>query len=1079
MRARWIASLVCGLALVWQGGASAQCSTADLDMNGVPDDCPPGSNYIAGSPSADFIVGTSAADCIFGFEGNDIIIAGDGDDHVCGGDGNDIIGSDSFFGGGGNDLVRGGNGDDVIFGGLGDDNLDGGAGSDALFGSSGADILSGGAGDDTLAGGSGNDSLSGGEGTDALDGGAAADWCVEEVPGTSERLTSCDTVTQASLGLFDVVRRNRGAMVTWETTTEVGAVAFRLWKVEAGRAPHFVGEVAAAPGGELNGGTYYMRDESAPSSGTVSYLLEERTVTGGSLQYGPFVRSVDGVTRNHPAGALAGRSGRIARKVPVRKLARRWAAERRPALQKKSAASPDAVELFVEDSGLVEVHADEISVALGLPLGDVEALIEQSGLDLQLEGASVPWHSVGQGTALRFVAGEPSSPFLRGHRYLLSVGAGVPMQTRKLVPASSQFPHRYVETTRLEENVFPGLTGNPDPRKDIFFWHALTGAAEVSIPVTLPSLAAASAVTLRVHVHGATEHPEQAHRIELRWNGESLGTFDLFGRTSRVVETPLDQVSAAADNELTIVQYVHGDAVPVLYVDAIEVDYLREARATGPSLRFEAGSLGTATVTGFTEETVHLYDISDPSSPVAYGEVPLVADGATYRLSFGGTNAEARFLAVGPSAIVSPTDLRPHYASNLRAMDHGADYVIVAASNLVEEAQALAELREADGYRVLLVDVDDIFWAFAGGVPDPAAIRSFLGHAWNTWATRPRYAALVGLGSFDHRDLGGLGGNWVPPMLAQTDGGLFPSDSMLGDVVGNDGVPEIAVGRLPVANGEELALVLEATRRFEADHAQMDVLIASDDSERREFAHAARLLRNALPFARTHEVDLNKETLDEARARLTALWEQSLSWLSYVGHGGLDRLGDEGLLTSADVPSLSANSNPVVLGWTCNIARFDIPGYLGLGAELVAQGASPAVFSATGWSNHYDTDKLRTTLTAAAFSDAETLGEAILRAHRAAFEAPVELHRVYALLGDPALRLRAPKVEGDSVEPGSGVEPNASRTSTGDPVAGEGAYVGPEGLGCSVGPAGAANPSFGLLVVLAGLWVAFRRGLRA
>ena len=123
------------------------CSTEDLDTNGVPDVCPSASNYIAGSPGNDSLSGTNQVDCIFGFGGDDA------------------------------DLLDGGNGNDhVLMGGAGDDTIYGGLGSDVLNGESGDDWLSGGAGTDTLHGGSG------------------IDTCVEEVPGTSERLTGCELV---------------------------------------------------------------------------------------------------------------------------------------------------------------------------------------------------------------------------------------------------------------------------------------------------------------------------------------------------------------------------------------------------------------------------------------------------------------------------------------------------------------------------------------------------------------------------------------------------------------------------------------------------------------------------------------------------------------------------------------------------------------------------------------------------------------------------------------------------------------------------------------------------------------------
>jgi hypothetical protein len=403
------------------------------------------------------------------------------------------------------------------------------------------------------------------------------------------------------------------------------------------------------------------------------------------------------------------------------------------------------------------------------------------------------------------------------------------------------------------------------------------------------------------------------------------------------------------------------------------------------------------------------------------------------------------------------------------------DYVIIAASHLLNDAQALADLREADGYRVLLVDIDDVYWEFAQGEPDPLAIREFLSFAWQQWETAPRYALLVGKGTLDYRDLLGLGGNWLPSALAPTAGGLFPSDSMLGDVVGDDGVPEIAVGRLPIATSEELARAMHAIETFQADHHAS--LFAADDSERGEFLAASRLLSRWAGPAQAQEIDLHAEPLEDARAQLFASWQGALGLVSYVGHGGLDRLATEGLLTSADVPALAEDGGaPVVLGWSCNIARFDIPGFFSLGERLMTEGRSAGVFSATGWSNHVETAALRTAFVEAALaSDAETIGEAIVRAHQAAAEAPLELHRVYALLGDPALRLRSPRAR---PEPEPEVEPPVDDPSPEpDPGAGigdDGPAMPSAGSGCGVGRSSAARASVETSVLLLGLGLAIQ-----
>ncbi len=1049
--------------------ARAQCSTDDLDMDGVPDVCPPGSNYVEGSPGADFLVGSNQSDCIFGLGGNDFIFALGGDDYICAGGGGDLV-----FAGGGGDAVFGEEGDDFVNGGGGGDTINGGAGNDSLNGGSGADSLSGEAGDDVLNGGTGNDALSGGDGNDSLDGGPGTDSCVEESPGSSGGLTNCALITYAAVTGFDAFRLDDGLSITWQTTTEVGTVAFRLWRREARGALVLVGEVAAAPDDSPHGARYVLHDHAAPAEGSVEYILEERTVSGGSVQYGPFNRTPKLLEAREALLPSRASPGRVPHPLALRRLSRPVVDQVVQSLGFKSADTPSAVVLEVDQAGVIEVETPTLAEALQTSSDAVANLVRSGGLDLRLSGESIAWHPVDDGAAIRFVAPEVRSPFSRHHRYLLSFGDGITMESRALVQGVATEAHRFVETKRFEENVFPGPSGGPDPRQDLFFWHALTSEAQVAIPVALPGLSGSEVEELRLTVHGATEHAEQAHRIELHWNGQSLGVFDLMGRRRHTITVPLGGMAAHLENELVVQQHVAGEAPPVVYIDAVEVDYVRFADAETPAFRFAGASDGAHSVTGLASDTTSLYEVTDPAAPKHYGEVSLNESGS---LSFTAEGSGLHFLVAAPETVAAPLEVKPHSATNLRSTDHAVDYVIIAASHLLADAQALADHREADGYRVLLVDIDDVYWAFADGEADPLAIRDFLSFASQNWETAPRFAALIGAGSLDYRDLMGLGGNWLPSALAPTEGGLFPSDSMLGDLVGNDGVPEVAIGRLPITTGEELRRIISSIESFEANHESMDVLFAADESTRDEFAAAARILEGWVAPERARKIDLNAQGLEEAREGLISSWE-GLSWMSYVGHGGLDRMANEGLLTSEDVPALAdMQSSPVVLGWSCNMQRFDIPGFDSLGEQLLNEGASAGVFSATGWSNHVESDALRTAFTEAAFaSDAETIGDAMIRAHHAARDAPLSLHRVYMLLGDPALRLRAAKAQPDpGIDPPSvdGLgDPSGTPRATDDSAA--------VASGCEIAAPGAGRgPSgIGLLFVGVVLGLRLRRGRR-
>ena len=1060
--------------------AGAQCSTEDLDMDGVPDVCPPGSNYIEGSG---FIFGTGGDDCIFVVGGGSLIFALGGADYICGGDGDDVVfgggGADSIFGQGGDDFVSAGGGDDIVNGGDGNDTLNGGAGNDSLSGE---------AGDDDLFGGAGDDLLSGGAGTDTLDGGGGTNGCVEEVPGTEERLTNCAQTTFVSLSRVRLLSRSGVPTLAWDTTTEVGAVSFRVWRVEASGDLSFVDEVRASLTGDPRGASYFVRDEGADLGG-LEYVIEERTIDGGSVRYGPFAPGFESARASDRWMSLRSRVGRQAAPSAHVRFERPNVFE----TTTKAMSEPAGAELVIDREGLYEVTAESIAAALGASVEDIRARIETGKLRLTLADREIAWHSVEAGAAMRFVSTRVLTPFATERRYLVTLDEGATMGRETLAAATpGEGAHAFDTTLHLEENVFAGPSGNPDPSQDLFFWHALAEGDEVSISVPLEHLIDANQGEVRVTLHGATLHPEQPHRVQLAWNGTVLGTADTFGQARHTISFPLEGFEGFAENQLVLRVLPSGDALPIVFIDHVEVDYVREAVVDAPHFRFATDANGRIALEGLGSSRVALYDMGSEELPSYLGDFEVDETGRlTGKFGF----ASRPFLAAPIDEVHAPVGVTPHLAPRLRDAERGADYLVITPSFLLDAVRPLADYREADGYETDVVDLDDVYWAFAGGEPDPRAVRNFLAYARAEWDPAPRYVLLVGKGSNDYRDLQGLGGNWVPPLLAPTGGGLAPSDSIFGDVEGDDGVPEIAVGRLPITEPEELDPILESIQTFEgralgklapaflfaADYGDCVPVAGNCDDEQRpaediedeEFLAAAKRLAATVPGEAPEVLTWsdNPAAVRDARAQLTDAWSHPLDWMTYVGHAGLDRLSDDGVLTSEDVPLLSeGEASPVLVGWSCNFGRFDVPGFISFGERIVTQGAGAAVLSATGWSNHIQTDVLRTSFHESAFSsDAETLGEALLHAHRSAKAAPIELHRAYTLLGDPALRLRLPKAE---LPPAPTRRPDSAPSPSTSP---ELADRGGSGGGCSLSSARASWTSVLLIGLLLWLTRARRR----
>jgi hypothetical protein len=288
---------------------------------------------------------------------------------------------------------------------------------------------------------------------------------------------------------------------------------------------------------------------------------------------------------------------------------------------------------------------------------------------------------------------------------------------------------------------------------------------------------------------------------------------------------------------------------------------------------------------------------------------------------------------------------------------------------------------------------------------------------------------LVGAGTLDYKDYLGLGGNLMPPLLTTSPYGLFAADNLLADLVRDDGVPEMAIGRLPVLTSDELSAYVAKVAAYEASFSESwstRIQIVADDNPdgigdfRQDSEAMAALLP---PSANVERIYLTEQPATEARQRLLEGLGRGLSWLNYVGHSGLDRLAEEGILLSLDVPLLDNDKRlPLVAGLGCSINRFELPFLASLGEHLTLHpsGGAIAVWAPSGLSDDFEARDLGHALFFAAFhSDWDTgesslgelrLGDILLQtlADHQTRGGQALMREIYILLGDPALRLQLP-----------------------------------------------------------------------
>jgi hypothetical protein len=839
-------------------------------------------------------------------------------------------------------------------------------------------------------------------------------------------VTQGELLTEAVISSFRALPGRHGGVFTeWTTASEEGTAGFRLLRRNP-RTRRFEavheGLLAALPGSP-QGGTYRFLDEGAWPREPQVYALEEVEADGTRRRYGPF--RVTPWEETAEAPEVAGGYQRAPHPGIERMAAPERSGLELPGLIAAEASQSRALHLSVRETGLTYVSAASLSAASGRPIQQIEKQIRNGRVALSKDGLAVAWHpdlrNDRSADGLFFYGEAPDSLYSEVSVYQLDVNKqGLLMETETVAGTSGDPADTFPEARRTERDVLPATAISVDPESDYWFWEFLQGGDATfgvrTFDLDAPGVDAAGAAELSVDLHGATTTGLAGeHQVEVRLNGTLLGETQWEGLApARATFAVPPGTLLPAGNQVELTARIGGGApYSFVYLEGFDLAWRRAFRAAGESLTFAPDGLPGVTVAGFTDSTVRLLDVSDPRRPRWIEGALVDADAPSgWRLSFAPAPG-IRYLAAGPAAMRRPVAIRRWESVPKIAR---ADYLVIAPAAWGTAAERLAGLRRSQGLAATVVTLEQIADTFGHGAPTPQAIRAFLAEAWR-WPRRPRYVALAGQGTLDYRDLLGHGDNVLPPLMVRSAGGLFPSDNRLGDVDG-DGLPEMAVGRIPVLTQSGLHTFIDKLAAYEtgipAEWAR-HVLLLSDGPDRGTvFAMENDRVAAQLPFQfQAEQIDLGSEPLGTARDRLFAGLAAGAGLVNYLGHGGLDRLASGGLLTSADVAGLNNSDRlPVVTAMTCTVNRFAVPGVPSLGEVLVESpfGGAIAVLGPSGLADSADSRQLAEIFYRRTAERGKLrLGDMILRSYAElrAQGGDESLLDIYNLIGDPALRLRA------------------------------------------------------------------------
>ncbi len=659
-------------------------------------------------------------------------------------------------------------------------------------------------------------------------------------------------VSYRSAGAFS---DGRGVWLEWTTEVESKNLGFHVYRVSGGVrelvSPFIPGADMQAREGKVTNGTYAFFHRFGDVNS--SYVIESLNVSGQRHNSNLIqTRLVDDLT------AIAGTSSE-ALDIQARNA--------NPVITGSESLLPADLAAEVEANRLAPNPVTQLWVAAqpGVKIGIKQegfyrvtrASLEANGFDintptnrwqLYVNGVEQAINIVNDGEYVEFYGTGVDTLESDTQAYYLVVGANdgkrIPMTFRRRVSSgvvSESYPQTFTKKERTfytqqilngdAENIFGGVFGASGRT----FNFNLSG-----VDFNSPN------ASMDLRVQGVTT---VAHNINVVINGTEIGTIGGFSYVPMIkhFEFPTSVLLEGA-NTLELTGLLSSGDVSAF--DTMNVNFSRRYIAEQNRLSFHVPNYKAVIVDGFTSENVHVFDTTNPDSPALIGGLTVEQNGKNYRVHLPSNRGRVMY-AVEDLSFLSPATIKQAFPSNLTNASNNGELIILSHTNFMTQAEDWANYRRSQGLAVKVVNTEDVYDEFNYGVLSPDSIRNFLQYAKLNWQTKPNYVFLIGDATVDPRNyFPTTNGNFIPTRMFDSIYGEANSDETMGDF-NNDGLAEIAVGRIPVKNATEVTTMLSKLMAFEqnigTNGLSRGAIFAFDLPDGYDFESLSSRLRDQLP----------------------------------------------------------------------------------------------------------------------------------------------------------------------------------------------------------------------------------------
>lgn len=803
-----------------------------------------------------------------------------------------------------------------------------------------------------------------------------------------------------AVGLMSFTAKSDGenVLLEWQSGREVDNLGYMIFRQdEIGRetlvTPSLIAGSALVAGQntEITGLAYKWLDKNAKGSAT--YWLEAIDIDGNKERFGPVsVEYVSKSLKEERGSRLLSEFAQNTNPDGQQEVPE-FARQGKPNFIQTSsayneAANNQAIKFYINREGWYRVSRQELLDA------GLSAKADLSRLQLFLRGVEQPILVNADGSIEFYGRGIDTSEtdtlvyWLRvGNTQGRRVGANVSDDATGNLSQSFD-----VTVSKQERKLFFSALLNGDGNN---FFGASIGNTPVTHTLNIRHLDQDSdAATLEVSTVGMTL---QEHQIQIQLNGVVVG---IINSTDREQSVWREKVSSSllqeGDNRITLVS-MNGSR-DISLSDTVRLTYAKKYVAENGRLDFSIPAGQSARLTGFSSKRVRVLDVTDPLSVQE-----IFVETGNSSVTIPASGKERRLFAFDANAsLEKPLQVKANAPSSLSKQGRRANLIAIAPSEFHLALQPLLAQREAQGFRVLLADVEDIFDEFSHGEHRAQAIKDFLRSA---KSNQKQYVLLVGDSSYDSRNYFGLGNNdFVPTVFVDTDLMTTASDDSLADF-NDDGVPEFAVGRLPVRSAAQVTTVVNKILAYEQQrNTKREALFVND----KEFANSSDEVAATMPDGMTITNISRGETSDvKTREILLEALQRGPQVVNFTGHGSLGSWTNAPLFKVSDVESLNNQrlSFFVMLSCLNNYSHEAVVDSLGESLLKAERGGAIAVWGSSGMSYSGQQTLMAQSLYQMLFSkQGVRFGDAVRYAKSAATN--VESRKTLQFFGDPTMQIR-------------------------------------------------------------------------